>query len=153
MAASQVKKSQVSQASKALTPQQRDAAQRVVAKGLQTLPDNYVECRGMMHAWRVLNDFRIMDSPTQNGPRFLRRDLTCTRDCGVVRHDTFLLRFVRGEPQISEKVRAHYTYPDDYQMPGVPRGVKRQVVVYQEQFRRAMEKAAGALAGERERSD
>lgn len=128
-----------------MSRQEVDAAQERVAEGLRKLPEAYIECRGMLHAWRVLNDFRILNSTIEGGPRFLRRDLECIRECGVVRHDTFLLRFVKGEPQISEKVRSHYTYPQDYQMSDVPRGIKRQVVVYNEQFRRAMSKAAGEL--------
>lgn len=135
------------------TQAELDAAQKRIAKGLRTLPAQYVQCRGMLHAWKVLNDFRMTGQKGQKGPRFLRRDLECMRGCGVVRHDTFLLRFVGGEPIISEKLHAAYTYPDDYQIPGIPRGVKRHVIVYQEQFRRAMEAAGGAVPGESETSD
>lgn len=135
------------------TPQELDEAQKRVAAGLKTLPEQYVQCRGMLHAWEVLNDFRITGTKGQKGPRFLRRDLTCMRGCGTVRHDTFLLRFSRGEPLISEKLHSSYSYPDDYQIPGIPRGVKRHVIVYQEQFRRAMEAAGGVVPGEREASD
>jgi hypothetical protein len=135
------------------TQKELDEAQKRIASGLRDLPAQYVQCRGMLHAWEVLNDFRITGAQNQRGPRFLRRDLTCMRGCGTVRHDTFLLRFVAGEPMISEKLHASYTYPEDYQIPGIPRGVKRQVIVYQEQFRRAMEAAGGVLPGEREVSD
>ena len=135
------------------TAKELDEAQKRVAEGLKGLPSNYVQCRGMLHAWEVLNDFRMTGVATQRGPRFLRRDLTCMRGCGTVRHDTFLLRFVAGEPMISEKLHASYTYPEDYQIPGIPRGVKRHVIVYQEQFRRVMEAAGGAMPGERETSD
>lgn len=132
--------------------QELNQAQRKVVAGLRKLPDSYVQCRGMMHAWEVLNDFRITGTPGERGPRFLRRDLECMR-CTTVRHDTYLLRFVKGEPLISEKAHASYTYPENYQIPGIPRGVKRHVIVYQEQFRRAMEAAGGAVPGQREVSD
>lgn len=135
------------------TQKELDEAQVRIAEGLKKLPEQYVECRGMLHAWEVLNDFRMTGQHGQRGPRFLRRDLQCMRGCGVVRHDTFLLRFHRGEPLISEKLHSSYTYPDDYQIPGIPRGVKRHTIVYQEQFRRAMEHAGGAVPGERETSD
>lgn len=134
------------------TRQELEEAQIRIAEGLKKLPEQYIECRGMLHAWEVLNDFRLT-SANVPGPRFLRRDLRCMRGCGVVRHDTFLLRFQRGEPIISEKLHSHYSYPDDYQMPGIPRGVKRSTIIWQESFRRAMENAGGAVPGERETSD
>lgn len=124
------------------TPAELDAAQKAIAEGLRKLPAQYVECRGLLHAWETLNDYRITGTKGQRTARFLRKDLQCMRGCGVIRRDTFLLRFSRGEPIISEKLNSSYTYPADYQLPSVPRGVKRQVVVYQEQFRRAI-KAAG----------
>lgn len=129
-----------------------DEAETRIADALKHSKSVYVECRGMRHAWEVLNDFHMLENHG-SGPRFLRQDLECMRGCGVVRHDTFLVRFVAGEPRISEKLHSGYTYPEDYQIPGIPRGVKRFTIYHQERFRRAMEKVAGAAPGESDRAE
>lgn len=115
--------------------EEREEQEQAVALALEDMPDQYLACRGMRHAWAVMNDFYIMAGDI--GARFLRRDLTCTRDCGTIRHDTWLLgRSRNGVPTITQKLPAHYAYPADYQLHGVPRGVKSSTLVFQEELRR-----------------
>jgi len=131
---------------KKLTPEQ--LAVRDLANGLARLPDNWVMCRDMRHAWSVEHDFWV--EPSQSVGRrteSIRRELVCMR-CGTFRVEHYL----SGRYGL-DKVSQSYVYPTDYQIPGVPRGVKPSSVVQQEQFRRAMEKVAKAAAGERETSD
>lgn len=106
-----------------------------LAEELQHLPDNWVQCRDMRHAWDVVEDFHVTIS---KGSRIqeIKRVLVCAR-CETFRHETYNL--TRSG---LEKVRQHYEYPEHYQIKGVPRGVKPQALVQAEQYRRVMEKVA-----------
>lgn len=124
------------------------AAARDLAKGLTKLPDNWVMCRDMRHAWSIEHDFFV--EPSQVVGRkieSIRRELVCMR-CGTMRIE----RYTKGKYGL-DKVGQHYQYPDHYQIPGVPRGVKPQSIIQQEQYRRAMEKAANATVNDREASE
>lgn len=124
---------------------ENSAAAARLADRLKEVPDSWVTCRDMMHAWIPLNDFHV--SGKHGRVLEIRRDLVCMR-CETVRHEDFDVTKAG-----LEKVRQTYTYPLGYQIPGVPRGVKPKAIVQQEQYRRAMERVANAARGERETSE
>ena len=111
-----------------------------LANALQDLPDNWVMCRDMRHAWTVLDDFHVA---VRQGSKIqeIRRTLLCLR-CATSRREVYH----QGTYGL-DKVAQHYTYPDNYQIKGVPRGVKPQSIIQQEQWRRAMEKIASKAKG------
>ena len=121
------------------------AAARTLATGLSKLPENWVMCRDMRHAWAVHEDFHVEPSQTV-GRRIesVRRVLACMR-CNTFRVE----HYSKGRYGL-DKTSQYYQYPENYQMPGVPRGVKPQSIIQQEQYRRAMEKAANAEKGQSE---
>ena len=112
-----------------------DQAAANLASALTELPDEWVICRDMRHAWEVLVDFHVTESKGRSWSE-LRRVLTCgrcmTHRIEVYHHGRYGL----------DKVGQHYKYPEHYQIKGVPRGVKPQSIVQEEQFRRAMERLA-----------
>lgn len=111
-----------------------------LANALMELPDNWIQCRDMRHAWGVIEDFHVHTSQGRK-IRELRRVLGCVR-CSTLRIEIYHVgRFGL------DKVRQHYTYPDHYQIKGVPRGVKPQSIVQNEQYRRALERVARAERG------
>ena len=111
-----------------------------LATALMGLPDNWVICRDMRHAWDVLVDFHVTEG-TKRVIQEVRRELMCLR-CETQRLETYHLgRFGL------EKVAQHYRYPEHYQIKGVPRGVKPQSIIQQEQFRRSMERVAESAKG------
>ena len=127
---------------------EENAARKQLAAGLAKLPDTYVDCRDMRHAWRVQNDFHVVKQ-TQVGRKVTHvgRNLRCRR-CPTIRNEVYLIR-ANG----LEKISQSYSYPEDYMLPGVPRGVKPSWIVQQEQFRRAMERVGGALPGQSDRPE
>lgn len=127
----------------------RRAAKRL-AETLKTLPDHWVVCRDMLHAWAVENDFHVTPMATvgRKSIMHISRELVCMR-CGTVRKEKYHLSARGG----LEKVGQSYEYPEGYQIPGVPRGVKPSHIVRQEQYRRAMERVAGAERGQRETAE
>lgn len=120
-------------------------AARLLRENLQRLPEQWVQCRDMMHAWAVLNNFHAVGKITRSS--IILRELVCMR-CETVRREEYQLTKIG-----LEKVHQAYSYPTGYQIPGVPRGVKPKAIVQQEQYRRAMEQVANAAVGERETSD
>lgn len=110
-----------------------------LAEALTHLPDEWVVCRDMRHAWRIQIDFHVTDG-TRRFMREVRRTLVCTR-CETQRMEVY--HVVEGG--VLDKVSQNYAYPDDYQMKGVPRGVKPASIVQTEQFRRAMERAVESI--------
>lgn len=110
---------------------------QLLANALTRLPDEWVICRDMRHAWNVLNDFHVSET---NGTRIneIRRELVCLR-CQTVRLEVYVhTKF--GLDKLSQS----YRYPDEYQMKGVPRGVKPASIIHQEMYRRSMERLAAA---------
>ena len=103
---------------------------------LHRLPDNWMVCRDMRHAWNVLNDFHVVTNG--DGSSDVRRELQCMR-CETVRRESF-----ENNLYGLSKTSTVYIYPEKYQIHGVPREVPLQGAVRQEQFRRAMEKVANA---------
>lgn len=119
-------------------PNYSDEAVAALATALTRLPDNWIQCRDMRHAWKVRQDFHVEES--EPGTRQLTqigRTLECTR-CKTHRVEHYVSRNGIG----LEKVKQYYMYPDGYQIHGVPRGVKPQSIVQEEQYNRAMERMA-----------
>lgn len=109
-----------------------------LSNALMDLPDEWVICRDMRHAWEVENDFHV----TAGNKRMIRevqRILSCLR-CRTERTETYHLATNGG----LEKVHQRYTYPDHYQLKGVPRGNKPSSIIQAEQFRRAMDRVTSA---------
>lgn len=108
-----------------------------LANALMDLPDEWVFCRDMRHAWEIMEDFHIM---ANKGSRIqmLGRTLKCLR-CQTHRRETY------GKTTYGlEKLSQSYGYPDGYQIKGVPRGVKPQSIIQAEQYRRMLDRIAEA---------
>lgn len=110
-----------------------------LASALTQLPDNWVMCRDMRHAWDVNVDFHVTESQGSR-IREIRRQLVCMR-CETVRNEVY--HHTRWG---LEKVSQSYGYPDDYQIHGVPRGVKPSWLIQEEQYRRTMDRLADQAA-------
>lgn len=114
-----------------------EAATRL-SEALKDLPDNWVMCRDVKHAWSVEEDFHVSlhkGSVIQE----IQRILVCLR-CGTKRRERYTPTKIFG----LHKVGNAYEYPDNYQIHGVPRGVKPQWLVQGEQYRRTMLRLAEA---------
>ena len=125
-------------------------AAKALAQALTTLPENWVMCRDMRHAWSVEVDFHVVPQTTEGkATHRVQRDLICMR-CETIRHEYY----IKGRYGL-DKDGQSYSYPHGYQFSamGIPRGVKPSSIIQQEQYRRAMEKVANAAAGERETSE
>lgn len=108
-----------------------------LADALTTLPDNWIMCRDMRHAWEVDEDFHVTKGQGLNIAS-VRRTLVCVR-CETLRVEKY-----HSLKWGLEKVAQHYVYPDNYQIHGVPRGVKPSFIIQGEQYRRAMSRIADA---------
>lgn len=106
-----------------------------LAKRLRAQPIEYLHCRDLRHSWTITTDFHVVTPDDGSTSVRLVRDLACSR-CGTERRDVFMPT-VRGVV----KVGTGYSYPDGYAMHGVPRGVKPQAMVRQEEYRRVLEAA------------
>lgn len=126
-------------------------AQKELSHALRTLKGDYLMCRdpGVRHPWEVVVDMHVVEMK-QEGRRkvpMIGRESVCGR-CGTTKSETWMV----GANGL-EKIGNDYDYPVDYSIPGVPRGVKSSTVIWQEQYRRAMEDVARAEKGERERAE
>lgn len=136
---------------KRLSQADLDEAKKRIARGLRTLPDNFLDCRDLKHNWRKVNNYRPREQHIEGGKQrsrispLLYRVLECER-CGTTRTDVIYARTF-------ERLSVSYDYPETYQMPGVPRGVKSSTILRQEAVRRAMLEAAKAEKGEREAAE
>lgn len=98
---------------------------------LDTLSETYLECRDLMHAWKVEQDFLIRDAGTRRKLGIVRRLLCCTR-CETRREDLIWMKtFAR--------LSSRYIYPDGYGVRGNHRGVVSKAEVRSEAYRRAVE--------------
>lgn len=107
--------------------------------GIKGLNDTQLECRDMRHAWKVEEPYHV--EPSQHAGRRIeavRRVLVCMRGCEVRRVEHYAS--TRGG---LDKISQHYVYPEGYEIPGVPRGVKPSIIIQQESYRRFMEAVAG----------
>lgn len=102
---------------------------------LMDLPEEWVICRDVRHAWDVQQDFHVTH---RQGRKVLQigRVLICMR-CKTLRVETYV-----HTADGLDKTGQGYRYPEHYQIKGVPRGVKPQWIIHEEQYRRAMEKIA-----------
>ena len=103
---------------------------------MEDLPESFLMCRDLRHAWEVSRDFYVYDDPKSTRVLMIARELTCLR-CQSERREVFAQRRWG-----IEKIRNTYTYVDGYQLRGVPRGVKASAVVQDVQYRKAMKKVA-----------
>lgn len=109
----------------------------MLASALHDLPDNYLMCRDMRHAWELQHDF-FAEGNRAGVKGEIKRILVCLR-CGMERVE----RYSQTRWGL-DKVGQTYHYPEAYQIHGLPRGVKPSSIVQGEQYRRAMEKVAKA---------
>lgn len=117
-----------------------DARARL-ADALTMLPEAWVMCRDVRHAWVVEEDFHVIWLTGQSVQE-IKRVLVCMR-CSSKRHEIYAPSRAFG----LEKIRMHYEYPENYQITGVPRGNKPQAMVQQEQYRRLMIKVSALQTG------
>lgn len=111
----------------------------LLTEALEVLPDNYLMCRDMRHAWDLEEDFYVdPNAKVKHGS--IRRRLRCLR-CGMARVE----RFIQTKWGL-EKIGQNYIDPEGtpYRIHGVPRGVKPSIIVQGVQYRRSMEKVASA---------
>lgn len=122
-----------------------DAKARTAFKSaIEKLPDAYLRCRDLKHAWKVDHDFHVEPSVTEGAKVVLLRRVLKCRDCATLRVE----HFIQGRYGL-DKTGTYYVHPEDYHAPGVPRGVRISTIVQQESYRRALEKATGAKKGQR----
>lgn len=112
-----------------------DKLAHALADALTALPDNWIMCRDMRHAWEVNEDFHVSKSKGSKAVE-IRRVLDCLR-CETKRIEVY-----HQTKWGLEKVRQNYDYPEHYQIHGVPRGVKPSYIVQGEVYRRSMSKVA-----------
>jgi hypothetical protein len=75
------------------------------------MPNAFIECRDMRHAWKVVQSYRyIDDGETTRTPKYVSRKLECNR-CGCVRTDVLNVRTF-------DKVATSYDYPEGYTILG-----------------------------------
>ena len=103
---------------------------------LEELPEKFIQCRDLRHAWSVDNDFYVWDNPSEVRALTIARDLVCLR-CGTVRRQ----RFVQRRWGL-ERLGNNYSYQDGYQVHGVPEGLKPAQAVSIVQYKKAMRKVA-----------
>lgn len=118
-------------------------AMAALVSNLEKLPDNMLQCKSMLHAWAVENDYHV-ETVVYEGRRRIQhiaRLLVCMRGCGTFRKSTYII----GKNGL-EKLSQSYTYTNPaYKMPGLPRGVKPGDVVRNEEYSRTLTKAAKRL--------
>lgn len=123
----------------------KHAENKQMEAAVGALPSQYLDCRdpGLRHPWRLVNNLHVIEQTTEGRAKilYLGRTSECER-CGCVKDE----RFIYTKNGI-EKQGHSYHYPEGYLLPGIPRGVKPSTIIYQEQFRRAMENAALEAAG------
>ncbi|GAC1527459.1 MAG: hypothetical protein NVS3B1_17800 [Marmoricola sp.] len=131
-----------------LTRAEEVEAQKKIAKGLKALPENFLDCRDLRHSWKKAADYRPREQKMEGGTKLsplLYRSLICAR-CGTGRTDVIYARTY-------ERLSVAYTYPENYQIPGVPRGTKQSTILRQESVRRANLAAAKAQRWESEAAE
>ena len=124
----------------ATAPTKAERAELQVLEGLlEELPDEFLACRDMRHAWTVHADFYVAENEIGYRGVVIARELVCLR-CSTGRHELYVQR-----KWGLDKIRNSYVYTSGYQLSGVPRGVKRSQAINDVQYRKAMLKVA-ALA-------
>ena len=89
---------------------------------VRDLPDDFLACRDLRHAWEPVAYFQERNGQTRTAP--VIRLLRCLR-CGTKRRDTL-------KNQFSEKTTHYYGHPEGYKLSGTgrtPSDVIRKEVV------------------------
>lgn len=130
-----------------------EAGTRLLAKAITSKPIEQLTCRAMRHAWVRKGSVVFTKASTKRGLPTVRIVWECTRGCGVERHDVLIVKETSGGSYtIVDRRPGTYVYPEDYPIPGVPRGVQPSVVYWQEYIRRANQEIAKASKRDREQS-
>ena len=91
----------------------------MAANPLRNLPDEYLACRDLRHAWEELGYYR-----ERGGGAAVIRKLRCLR-CGTLRRDTLSNSY-------SDKTTHYYGHPEGYRIEGMGRAgmndVRKEVV-------------------------
>lgn len=111
------------------SPYEGAAARAELAQRLRQLPDGFVTCRDLQHAWDKPDGFIL---ETYRGRDRIVRRMTCAR-CGTGRLD-----YHKIENAGLVKTRSVYTYPEGFLLPKSPPGTKPLSVVRAESLRRAL---------------
>jgi len=136
--------------------QEVEAGTKVYEAAIRKTSDTHFMCRQMKHAWTRKPGANVrVTLPAMRGDLPTITTLyVCMRGCGVVRKDRLTVKQISpGNYRVIDKSPPSYEYPDGYQIPGIPRGVRPSIILQQEYVRRANEEIANAMAGERERSE
>jgi len=120
-----------------MTPPRLVREHEVLVTLLEELPEAFLQCRGLRHAWRVDQDFYVHQDHKATKLLTIARDLTCMRCEAVQRREIFIQR-----KWGLEKVANRYTYAPEYALHGAPRGVKPSLLVYEVQYHRQMQRIA-----------
>jgi hypothetical protein len=101
---------------------------------MQEVPDPFLICRDLKHAWEVSEDYHeVVDQ--RDTSAFIAREVYCIR-CDTVRSERYQLTkdgLVRS--------RTSYEYVDGYKLADLPRGVKPVSIVREELWRRVVERS------------
>lgn len=122
----------------------REAA-ALLAEQLKDLPDNFLMCRDMMHAWDIETNFHVHERSRFGKPvTVIRRVLFCVR-CATPEGDrvTKVQDYIQRKYGL-EKITTYYRYQPGYALHDLPRGIKPSWIVQGEQYRRVMEAVADA---------
>lgn len=121
-------------------------------EALTHLPDSYLMCRDVRHAWDVSTDYYVTASKGTR-PTEIQRTLTCLR-CGTLRVERYLPTRNAGLDKVGQTYRYPGARPDDerprYQFTekGITRGNKPSSLIQGEAYRRSLERQAGSRRGE-----
>lgn len=95
-------------------------------RSLAGMPDEFLQCRAMRHAWEEEQPFTVVDSTRESGRRprggeqvYAERILACSR-CGMQRSDAFRITSSNGHSALV-KVGASYSPPPNYFVEGAGR--------------------------------
>jgi hypothetical protein len=116
--------------------------ERFLAKSLANLPDEFLICRdpSIGHDWKETEGLHVAPQTTVGrAVTCIRRSAECAR-CTTTKIERFVLMKSQGVERL-EKTGTDVRYPEGYQLPGVPRGVKPAGIVRAEQYRRVLGKA------------
>lgn len=89
---------------------ERKAAVQHFSKRLHDMPNAFIQCRDMRHAWEVVRSYHLDTTAEGKKPQYVSRQLECNR-CGCVRTDVLNVRTF-------DKVATSYDYPEGYTILG-----------------------------------
>lgn len=115
------------------SPYEAARARSDLARELRTLPDEFVACRDLQHAWDKATEFFLEDYMYAGAQqqRIVRR-MTCLR-CHTERTDRFKI-----VDHGLVKTRSDYKYPEGFMIHKFPPGTKPLSVVRAESLRRSL---------------